>query len=70
VTWDDLSHSVADTRVAWFSFNNMTGERTPLPAMPASGYGSAEILAPSRPNQTIVVYTQSGRIAGIDRNWQ
>src|SRR6185436_16685402 len=33
LAWDDLSNSVRDTRVAWFSFNNQTGERTPVPAM-------------------------------------
>ncbi len=69
--WDDLSHGVNDAKVAWHSFDNKTGARSPAPGPPAGAgeYGVAEISAPSRPNQTILAYFRQGKLVGVDRNW-
>ncbi len=67
LVWDDLSRSVGDARVAWFSFDNGTGKRTP-----AAGPGEwsvAEVSSPSRPKQMIHVYVRSGTIVGLERTW-
>lgn len=67
LTWDDLSHSVKDARVAWFRFNNANGSREP--AAGPSPWAVAEITAPSRPRQSVLVYLRDGAVVGIERNW-
>jgi hypothetical protein len=68
LTWDDLSSSVRDAKVAWFSFDNRTGTKSPASG-PSGEYSLAEISSPSRPKQTIEVYVRSREIVGIERNW-
>lgn len=67
LVWDDLSQSVNDARVAWFDYDNATGARKP--AAGPSAWSVAEVTAPSRPRQSVLVYLRSGTIVGLDRTW-
>ncbi|BDC48802.1 hypothetical protein F183_A11180 [Bryobacterales bacterium F-183] len=67
--WDDLSKSINDAKVAWFSYDNKTGTRTPAANSSPSGYSLAVVSSATRPKQTIEVYLRDGNIIGIDRHW-
>ncbi len=84
LAWDDLSQQhgfgvVGNVQVHWARFDNQTGIRTPLPdakgaRVPAmDGYLAAELSAPSRPRQTVIVYLrqngQEASVVGVDRTW-
>jgi hypothetical protein len=71
LVWDDLSDSIRDATVHWYSFDNATGAKTPAKAPPApgSGYAMAEIVSPSRPRQTIQVYVRGREVVGVERTW-
>jgi hypothetical protein len=70
LAWDDLSGAVKDARVAWFSFDNATGQRAPAQAFSPRGFAAAEISAGSRLGQTILVVLRDSQVVGIERNWQ
>lgn len=84
LAWDDLSQQhglgvVAGVQVQWARFDNATGLRTPLEKSsgaavpPGEGYLAAELSAPSRPKQHVLVYLRRGagrtEVVGIDRTW-
>ena len=83
LVWEDLGASLkyrpaAELELQWFSFDNMTGVKTPIagatskriPAI-ASGYSCLTLQDKERPTHTIDVYLRheagGARVVGVDR---